>query len=225
MISFLASARAVGRKMRTEQTQFAAILGQGRSGSTLILRLLNQVSGVRISGENSRAIDHLQHFAECYRAAEKNRHSDFYKLAWLEPCSHQQIMAHLRQLFINLHGPGNLIGFKEIRYGRYEPYEEFARSIEWLRELLPGLRLILNTRATATAVRSEWWAKNPHASRKLLDDVREKFQRYYDSHRDCCYWMPYEELKHSSAALRGMFDFLDLDWKPEYEKPLDVVMR
>jgi hypothetical protein len=224
MMGFLALSRGPRRKMPADQPRFAVIIGQGRSGSTLILRLLNQVPGVRISGENARAIDHLQHFAECYRAAEKNRHSDFYKLAWLKPCTDRQIMAHLRQLFINLHGPGKLLGFKEIRYG-YEPYEDFERSLEWLRDLLPGVCFILNTRATETAVNSEWWANDPQVSRKQLDDLREKFQRYHDSHRDCCYWMPYEELQPGSAILCGMFAFLNLDWKLEYEQPLDVVMR
>jgi hypothetical protein len=97
--------------------------------------------------------------------------------------------------------------------------------LDWLRELLPGLRLVLNTRDTETAIHSEWWAKDSQVSRRQLDEMREKFQRYYDSHRDCCYWMPYEELRHGSWVLRGLFDFLDLPWKQEYEEPLDVVMR
>jgi hypothetical protein len=210
--------------MPSDDTRFVIILGQGRSGSTLILRLLNAVPGVKISGENLRSFDHLQHFAEAYREADQHRHSDFYKLAWAAPCSHEQITTYLRRLVFDVHGPGKLIGFKEIRYGR-EPYERFAKSLDWLRELIPGVRFIFNTRDTESCVRSDWWAKNPKSSRKLLNAMYDRFHDYYKRHGDCCYWMPYENLRHGDPVLQGMFAFLDLEWKPEYEHSLDVVMR
>lgn len=210
--------------MKVDSPRFVIVLGQGRSGSTLILRLLNGVPGVRISGENLRAFDHLHHFAGAYRQADKNRHTDFYKLAWAAPASHQQILQRLREMVIAIYGPGELIGFKEIRYGR-DSYEQFAADLEWLRGLLPGLRIILNTRDTESCVRSEWWAKDPAASRLLLDHVYDNFRRFYRQNRDCSYWMPYAKLRHSDSVLRGMFDFLGLRWQPQYEAPLDVVMR
>ena len=204
--------------------RFVIVLGQGRSGSTLILRLLNSVPAVRISGENLRAFDHLRHFADSYRQADRHRHSDFYKLAWAAPCTHEQILGRLRQMVIATHGPGDLIGFKEIRYGR-ESYEEFAADLDWLRGLLPGVRFVLNTRDTESCLHSEWWAKDPAASRILLDRVYDNFRRYYQQNRDCCYWMPYARLRHGDAVLRRMFDFLGLAWQPGYEDPLAVVLR
>ena len=149
---------------KVDSPRFVIVLGQGRSGSTLILRLLNGVPGVRISGENLRAFDHLRHFADNYRQADRHRHSNFYKLAWAAPCNHEQILGYLRQMVIAMHGPGDLIGFKEIRYGR-ESYEEFAADLDWLRGLLPGVRFVLNTRDTESCIHSEWWAKDPAASR------------------------------------------------------------
>ncbi len=203
---------------------FVVIVGQGRSGSTLILRLLNQVPGVRISGENYRSLDHLQKFAECYALGAGNRTTDFYKLAWLAPCDEQRIMDHLRQLVISIYGPGEVIGFKEIRYG-YESYKRFAAALDWMRQLFPQLRLVFNTRETRTCVRSAWWARTPIKSRLVLNSTRRKFERYCQEHPEYCYHMPYEELRHGSPVLRGMFQFLGLEWRREYEQPLDVVMR
>lgn len=214
----------LSRTSKATDVRFVIILGQGRSGSTLILRLLNEVPGVRISGENYGSLDHLRRFARCYADAEKNRHSAFYRLAWKAPCGQEDLLRHLRQLFISIHGPGRLIGFKEIRYGN-EPYEKFADALDWMRELLPGLSILFNTRATETCITSDWWAKDPIAARRILKTMRDNFERYCREHPDCCYSMPYEELKRNSPVLRGMFRFLHIPWKSEYERPLDVKMR
>ena len=53
----------------------------------------------------------------------------------------------------------------------------------------------------------------------------EIFTKKSREHTDFCYWMPYEELRHGAPLLRGMFEFLNLPWRDEYEAPLDVVMR
>lgn len=207
-----------------EDVPFVVIVAQGRSGSTLILRLLNQAPGVRICGENYRAMDHLQRFAGCYLSAADNRNTDFYKIAWMAPCDDQAVMDHLRRLVLDMYGPGKLIGFKEIRYG-YEPYEQFAASLDWMRELLPNLRIIFSVRNTRSCMKSEWWARNPIKSYLTLNAMRRKFERYHREHPGGCYWMPYEELRRGSPVLRGLFDFLGLEWQEQYEQPLDRVMR
>ena len=67
-------------------TDFVIIMAQGRSGSTLLLRMLNAVPGVRIAGENQKALDHLRAFVECFRTADHwNHDSDFCRQAWKMP--------------------------------------------------------------------------------------------------------------------------------------------
>jgi hypothetical protein len=91
---------------------------------------------------------------------------------------------------------------------------------------VPGLRIIFNVRDTETCIRSEWWAVfERKKSRRILELMRSNFRRYYEAHRSDCYWMPYEELRHDSEVLRGMFDFVGLRWAPEHETPLNTVMR
>ncbi len=109
------------------QTRYVVILCQGRSGGTLVMRLLNTVPGVKVSGENDRAFDHLKRFAETMKNTARHRHSKFYKLAWAAPCDDASVMQHMRTLVTNMYGPGNLVGFKEIRYGKEERYEDFSR--------------------------------------------------------------------------------------------------
>jgi hypothetical protein len=155
----------------------------------------------------------------------RHRHAPFYKLAWNAPCDDTEMMRHLRTFVTTTYGPGDLIGFKEIRYGRDERYEEFSSAVDWLRELFPNAKIVLNTRATDTCVNSEWWAKDKNSSRTILERMRAHFERYQDGHPEACYWMPYEELKRGSHVLHGMFTFLGLAVKAEYLNPLDVVLR
>jgi hypothetical protein len=209
----------------TLEPERVAILCQGRSGGTLIMRLLNGIPGVKVSGENERAFDHLRKFSATIRGLARFRNTEFLKLAWRAPCDDAAVVGHLQTLAANMYGPGRLIGFKEIRYGLEERYEDFAAAVDWLGDLFPGIKIVFNTRATDTCVNSEWWANDKESSRRTLERMQSHFERYHREHSESCYWMPYEELKRGSAVLRGLFDFLDLHFEPEYLNPLDVVLR
>jgi len=207
---------------------FVVIVSQGRTGSTLILRMLNAVPGVRICGENYRAFDHLTGFVNCFKSAADNHSSDFYKLAWLLPCDEQALLAKTREFVLDLYNPGGaykVVGFKEIRYCRFENRSNLAEDMALLRELFPNLRLVFNVRKTEDCVKSSWWADDPEASAASLERVRAVYQNYYDHNRDHCYWMPYEELHHSSQVLKGMFDFLGLPLTPPALQELNVRLR
>ena len=205
---------------------FVVIMGQGRSGSTLLLRMLNAVPGVRISGENAKAFDHLRTFVESFRAATAHHHTEFYRLAWQLPCTLDELTAKTARYVNDIFNPGNryrLTGFKEIRYGWV--YEDLVRDVAFLRELFPDLRIIFNTRATKDAVNSEFWKENPEESRRILEASRANFQRFHATHPDITYNVPFEEFHEGSSVLQGMFDFLEIEYSAGAHAELKKKLR
>jgi hypothetical protein len=207
---------------------FAVILSQGRSGSTLLLRMLNAVPGVRIAGENEKALDHLKEFIKCYQIATTRHDTEFYRLAWGLPCAIEVIKHKTAEFLLGLYNPdgrARLVGFKEIRYGRFGSYLDLCNDIGFIRELLPAVKIILNTRRTEDAIKSAWWAENPEQSRRTLDRSRAYFESYHSEHPNCTFLMPYEELRDGSPQIPAMFDFLGLDYTPEARKELAKTLR
>jgi hypothetical protein len=193
---------------------FIVILSQGRSGSTLLLRMLNAVPGVQIAGENGKALDHLRSLLACFDTATTYHYTEFCRHAWRLPCPLESIKEKTRSFVSDLYDPTGtcrIAGFKEIRYG-LGSYDELCHDIAFLRQLMPGLKIIFNTRRTEDAMKSSWWAENPEASRGILDRSRASFERYHSRHGDFTFLIPYEELHHGSEGLRAMFDFLGLEF-------------
>ena len=207
-------------------SRFIVVLGQGRSGSTLINRLLNSVPGVRISGENNRALDHLSEFVKCLSNIKNAGDDSFFALAWARPPGINNLIESMHNTILALYNPGGqfaVFGFKEIRYGKN--YDQLTKDVAFIRKLFPNLRIIFNVRDTASCVKSRWWAANQEKSCKILNTMRQNFERYYLENRNYCYWMPYEELRKGSPVLRGMFDFLDIQFEADYERELEIVKR
>jgi len=208
-------------------TEFVVILSQGRSGSTLLLRMLNGVPGVRIAGENEKALDHLKEFIKCYEIATTRHDTEFYRLAWSLPCPLEMIRRKTTSFLADLYNPdgtARLVGFKEIRYG-LGSYADMCNDILFLRELMPGLKIILNTRRTEDAIKSAWWANNPRQSRRRLERSRASFERYHSDHPDDTFLIPYEELREGSRRIEAMFDFLGLEFTPAAKGELSRNLR
>jgi hypothetical protein len=205
---------------------FLVILGQGRSGSTLIMRLLNAVPGICIAGENHFALDYLRTFSDCFEHMGREDFGQFWSLAWTPPTVLKLLDEKLRELVWNLYNPEDtysICGFKEIRYGR--KYDNLKANLAFLRRLFPTVKIIFNVRNIDDCVKSGWWAEDPEGSRAMLETIRDNFERYYAENSNFCYWMPYEELKRGSPIFRDMFHFLGIQFRPEYETPLDLVLR
>lgn len=203
------------------------VLGQGRSGSTLVLRILNTMPGARICGENEKALDHLRLLHERFVSSRARTIDEFYALAWKPPCELEELEDHLRRFMLSLYNPQSqckIWGFKEIRYGSGK-YDDFVKELAFLRKLFPTARFILNTRKTEDTVNSEWWAKNPDQSRQMLENSRANFERYASENPQWSFLLPYETLKAGNPRLKELSAFVGVEHSPEFEKPLEVVLR
>ena len=164
---------------------------------------------------------------KCYELATTRHDTEFYRLAWQLPCPLETIRRKTASFVTDLYNPDGayrLVGFKEIRYG-LSSYDDLCHDILFLRDLIPDLKVVLNTRKTETAIKSSWWAENPEQSRRFLDRSRASFERYHREHPDHTFLIPYEDLCEGSRRIKAMFDFLGLEFTQAAKFELNRTLR
>jgi len=199
----------------------------GRSGSTTLQRILNTISHSNICGENYGAINALLDFYCRLKYTTMNyvpgkSHPYTYEEVIkknIKPCwynSYQpetmirMIKGMITQMFKNS-ADTNVWGYKEIRYniGDFNYIDEF-------RELFPQTKVIIHVRKDIKAQSQSGFMKNdPEAFQKLYK-ANNRFHQYYESRKDFCYFMTFEEM-FDVNKIKDMFRFLDLE--KEFSEP------
>jgi hypothetical protein len=215
----------------SEAGRVVIILGQGRSGSTLLSRLLNAAPGVRICGENDGAWEKLQAFAAGIEKARRRSvdDTDFGRVAWSAPDGAGELADRCRRMLLSLYNPNVLYrvwGFKEIRHG--QDFDDLCGFIDFVRELFPAARFILNVRDAEQCLKSRletgWWDEPADVQRRQIEASGENFTRYAAAHPDHALLVRYEDLARGNPVVAGVFGFAGIDYRPEFEQPLDVVL-
>lgn len=215
------------------------VLAQGRSGSTLLLRVLNEIEGYNICGENHGAIRKLYEFNQLLQETTKivpkqngrfytyeelmnlPKYSDSYSgFEWYNVYQIESIQEKLRELIFEMFNPERKFkvwGFKEIRFGgeTTKYYKRFENELNFLKNLFPKTKFIFLTRDIEQLLKSAWWSKNPDTSRKILEKQEIFFDKYYQNNADFCYSITYHDLVKNTEVLYNMYEFLgesfDLD--------------
>jgi hypothetical protein len=195
-----------------EELAYLFVVTYGRSGSTLLMGLLNSIPGYLIRGENWAALHHLFRFHQT-----------------LDDGSRRWDPARLRQRTHPFFGAGDfpvrasleltrdlvvgtvlrpkedtrVTGFKEIRW--YQP--DVGDYVAWLRQVFPGARFVVNTRNHAEVLQSGWWAKRPENA-AALPDVEARILALAASLGDAAYRVHYDDYVADPTVLRGLFEWL-----------------
>lgn len=214
------------------------IVAQGRSGSTLLLKLLNSINGYNICGENHGALSQLNAFYDSIlrteklvpKAEEKNlaysdlvhlpsRKDNYSGFEWYNVYQLNFIEDKLRELIVGMFNPTQqyrVWGFKEIRFGLgtiYNHfninYEKFASELNFIKQLFPHAKFIFLTRKTENLIKSAWWANNPEQSKKTLEKQKYLFQEYKSNNSSFCYHVCYHDLVNNTQNLQGMYKFIN----------------
>ncbi len=131
---------------------YVFVMTYGRSGSTLLMGLLNTIPGYLIRGENDDALRFLYDFHRtCVERIDywpidrvRRKTDAFYGIGDFPPAVS---IAGTRRLAVEtLLRPKpdtRVTGFKEIRWWRHEDLDAY---VAWLREVFPGARFLVNTR-------------------------------------------------------------------------------
>lgn len=218
------------------------IIAQGRSGSTLLLKLLNSINGYNICGENHGAISQLSAFYDSILRTEKlipkaqgksleyselfdrpPRKDNYSGFEWYNVYQLDFVEEKLRELIFGMFNPierYRVWGFKEIRFGLgtiYNHfninYEKFSSELNLLKRLFPQAKFIFLTRDTKDLIKSAWWANNPEQSKKTLEKQKYLFKEYENSNLSFCYHVYYYDIINNTKNLQGMYNFLGEDFQ------------
>ena len=211
---------------------FLFIVTYGRSGSTILMNVLNSLPGVLIRGENAHACRHLRQIVEkvlgdknFYRrrlAAQPEEEGwpllrkdlgtprdPWYgaELVTVDGVG-QALAGAFIDSFLCLPPDTRIAGFKEVRY--LDHCDEIGRDLDFLRRFFPRARFVFLTRDHRAVMASGMYAKvSPFVMAPKLRAADAAFRAYADAHPEVCHLLRYEDFARNTDGLRPLFAFLD----------------
>jgi hypothetical protein len=189
------------------------IVTYGRSGSTLLLGVLNSLPGYLIRGENRDALYHLYMFhSVCAADRAKQRtgsHPDDTRNPFfgIRNFPGNKSIAGIRRLvtetLLRPQADTRVTGFKEIRW--YQP--DLPEYVAFLQRVFPGARFIVNTRNHAEVAKSKWWADHEDAHGTLAA-LEASLLELAASLGDAAYHVHYDDYVADPSVLRGLIGWL-----------------
>lgn len=164
--------------------RYVFVVTYGRSGSTLLQGFLNALPRTVVRGENGLYVLSLYRALADVRAFRarhdghggKSPTSAFYGVRRIRARFFWRAMNDIVSASVlGSIDPStvDVIGFKEVLWHRVEP-EEVAGFFDAMDHAFPGVRYVLNTRATAEVLGSGFWRRTDQdEARRLIDRVVE----------------------------------------------------
>ena len=172
---------------------YVFIITYGRSGSTLLQRLLQSIPGYCIRGENDNLLVPLFRAQKTAIAAQKQHgieNTILPEAPWhgIRDINTDGFTTDLLSAFVtNILKPdedARTLGFKEIRYIHLEP-PELEDFLLFLHRQFNGAKLVFNTRDTDSVLKSGWWKETDHSvARPRLQKYDAFFNSFTAEHPD-----------------------------------------
>lgn len=203
------------------------IVTYGRSGSTLLQRMIQTIPGCTIRGENNNVMETI------WRSAQRIRRTraDWGKKPQpeLSPWHGADIVrpmffaAGMVDAMVDsvLRPPrdARYFGFKEIRYVRLG--DELPGLLDFMRSHFKDAFFIFNSRDADDVMKSRWWKnKDPKEVRALVENSDKQFAKYHAAHPEFTEHLKYEDFSVNPDALRSLFEKLDEDFDPKVLKAI-----
>lgn len=203
------------------------IVTYGRSGSTLLQNVLNDIPGYLIRGENDNLLFHLarawmvgRDSPEIVRRREamaQGAQPDPRYGTQIDPWFGAELInpaelgRRLAQVFVNQvlkPGPDTRVtGFKEIRF--HLAGEHMERYLDFMLNFFPNARIVFNTRNLAAVKQSGWWKTySDEAFLAEVGDADRRFRAYAAGHPKRTIVMHHDDYKGRPEAFEPLFDFL-----------------
>lgn len=192
------------------------IVTYGRSGSTLLQRILQTIPGSCIRGENHGAINALYRL---YARARSTR--DFFGHTETRECDPwygadlvqpEEFARGIVQAFIAhvLCPPKGTrwLGFKEIRYSGLG--DEFADCMDFILSSFPNAFLVFNTRSADAVAKSGWNAREAEDKvKQMVSRMDDRFSEFQVQNPERTFIAHHEKTISEPAYLRGLFEAVD----------------
>jgi hypothetical protein len=203
--------------------KFVFIIAYGRSGSTLLQKIIGSVDGFHIIGENNNILHGLltsYHSAVEAKQTEGRHTRDKSGDPWrgIDLLNPRRYGQRLAEVFVEevLQPPlgTKAIGFKETSY--IDQLDTLARDLDYMRELFAPAFLIFNKRdlvATTNSRRRKW--VSPGTPIDELDEFQQKLKTfdervrvYAAAHPTDTIVINYDQYTRNPDSLEALFAFL-----------------
>lgn len=197
----------------TKKYGYVFIVTYGRSGSTLLMSLVNTIPGYRILGENYNALYYLYKSVTAIRTGRERwtgpghlrPQSGWYGMPDARPARFEQEL--LDSFVSNVLRPrrgDRVLGFKEVRYtGWHVP--DLSEYLAFIRAAFPGCKIVFNHRDPAAVARSGWWTR----MEKAVERVEAADRRLWSIPADERHFhFVYERIDDTLEHIRELFAFL-----------------
>ncbi len=211
-----ARARAVWLRDRSgivRRYRYVFIVTYGRSGSTLLMGLLNTIPGYRIRGENLNVLYRLYHVDATLRQAHNQHVGDdngsptnpwYGASSWQLDAFRGALLDGFVAHVLRPSAGSRVLGFKEIRYTDGD-MKDLTEYLDFLRSAFPDSKIVFNHRLLTDVARSGWWADYPEA----LERIKAADDRFLAVPADARHFHFYfDEIDESLDNIRALFRFL-----------------
>lgn len=198
---------------------FVFVVTYGRSGSTLLQKILNGIPGYCVRGENANGLLHIFHAwhamteTRSVRSLRRLNSATDIDHPWhgaelINPdmLAHAMIKTFVDHV-LNLPEGTRVGGFKEIRWHKAE--DQFPEFMRFVHTYFPNAKVIVNTRNLDAVARSGWWAKQkPEQVKTVLGKAGAMFAAYREEFPDASISLHYDDYTGNPDAFIKLFDFL-----------------
>lgn len=201
--------------------KYVFILTYGRSGSTLLMGILNAMPGVLIRGENYNFLYPVyQSIAQVALAKQRVSKPSDSTHPWFGAETYDidsfsaALVAACKNLLIGdeSQGPHEVLGFKEIRYFKIFENPDFTGYIDFINNAFPDSCFVLNTRNHSEVCGSAWWSKQDPAKLSIKLAAFEKRIEEIFLVRPNFYKIDYSDIVSKTGELAGLYEFLGADF-------------
>ena len=194
------------------------VMTYGRSGSTLLMGILNSIPGWLLRGENRHAMRHLYDFHRSglaerarvdARRASQPTHPWFGIEGFPEAASLRHIRALAEATLLRPEHDTRVTGYKEIRW--YD--EDLPDYLDFLRQVFPGARFVLNTRNLEDVAASNYWTHKDDPLGRV-QRIEERMLSAAAGLGDAVHRVHYDDYVADPEVLRGLFEWLGEAYDP-----------
>jgi len=214
---------------KTRPFDHILIVTYGRSGSTLLMGLLNSDADCVIRGENNNYIYYLfqawrqmEKAKSCHSNATKNSlTSPWWGVDDMDPEAFRESLGPLvrNSLMAGLKESPAVLGFKEIRYLQALREGVLEEYLAFLARLLPNTALVFNYRKVSEVIASKWWAQQSDSGQAESMLLMKEFERignaYCVDHPQSAFQIHYEAVCRNDEELCALFNFLGLNYNSD----------
>jgi len=208
---------------------YAFNLTYGRSGSTILQKILNTIDGYKILGENYNALYDLFRSCVALRKTHGSWPNGPAPLPWLgaseiDPGGFEKdVVAAFIEHILRPEPTARVVGFKEIRFpiGSDADMLDFLNFIE---TYFPNSKIIFNVRNAEDVAKSSWRRNSePERVFKMVARADGFFRGAVEASPQNRYVVDYDAYVKDPQQLEGLFKFLGepLDL-PKIKEALEV---